>query len=678
MLCMLYGYARNSVGIMKKAAFLWVFLVTAPAWAAEEQGISVYPASFFADARPATANDMIARLPGFMLDNGATSTRGFAGSAGNILIDGARPTAKNDDLFSILSRIPAANVERIELIRGGAPGIDMQGQSVVANVIRKQEDTNQTIVNANLGFMGSGQWTPYGGVEYHGQSGAWRYEASLTRVTQQWDDSPGEGYRVILAPGQAPAYDRAVYTGIIRTGWQAHGGLIAPLWGGEWNNNFTLQTTDYPTALRYYGYGGSRFDSITRQKTAEIGSHWQGGLGAVTLETLVLQRLGHQEDGNTSTAPSSSSAFLSIKDSGETIGRVTARYSFSPDLSIEAGGEGVYNFLDGHSNLSTNGVPVSLTNANLSVNEKRGEIFGSATWKIIPTLSLEGGMRMEVSEISSTGDTVQSRDFFYPKPRLLLSWSPDEKSQIRLRTEATVGQLNFSDFVAAVNLAGYGIGAGNADLRPDQRWQFEGAFERRFWERGSLVLSYLHEEITDLQDYIPVGGGLDAPGNISHATSDKIAISGLVPLDFLGLEKAQFKPNLYWLTSDLVDPVTGEHRRMSNQRNINSYYEISQDIDSLQSTWSIFWGTGWSRNTWRIAQISRIGIHNNPFVNASWAYKPTADLKITFSAENFIPYRFEIEQRNFMGPRTLGAQPVIQDRVARTQPRFYLLVRKTF
>jgi hypothetical protein len=663
---------------VKKAAFLWVFLLTSPAWAASEEGISVYPASFFADARPATANDMIARVPGFSLDNSTTSVRGFAGSAGNILINGARPTAKNDDLYTILGRIPAASVERIEVIRGGAPGIDMQGQSVVANIIRKQEDNNQIIVNANLGFMGSGEWAPYGGIEYHGQSGAWRYEASLTRMTQQWDDSPGPGYRVILAPGQAPAYDRATATGLNRTGWQVHGGLVAPLWGGEWDNNFTLQTTDYPSTLRYYGYGGSRFDSITRQKTAEIGSHWQGSMGAVNLETVLLQRLGHQEDSNTSLDTSSSSVFLSTKDSGESIGRVTARYSFSPDLSVEAGGEAVYNFLDGLSTLNTNGAPVSLTNANLSVNEKRGEVFGTATWKILPTLTLEAGMRMEFSEISSTGDTVQSRNFIYPKPRLLLSWAPDAQSQIRLRAEHIVGQLNFSDFVANVNLAGYGIGAGNANLRPDQRWQFEGAFERRFWERGALVFSYLHEEITDLQDFVPVGGGLDAPGNIDYATSDKLAISGLIPLDFLGLEKAQFKPGVYWLTSDLIDPVTGEHRRISNQRNISSYYEISQDIDSLKSTWSFNWGTGWSRETWRIAQITRIGIHNNPYVNFAWSYKPTTDWNITFSAENFIPYRFEIEQRNFGGQRTAGAQPVIQDRFARTQPRFYIKLRKTF
>jgi outer membrane receptor protein involved in Fe transport len=663
---------------VKKAAFLWVFLVTAPAWAAEEQGITAYPASFFADARPATAYDMITRLPGFSLDNITTLVRGFAGSAGNILVNGARPTAKNDDLFTILGRIPAASVERIELIRGGAPGIDMQGQSVVANIIRKQEDTNQTIVNANLGFLGSGQWVPYGGIEYHGQSGAWRYEASLTRVTQVWNDGPGNGYRIVTAPGQAPVYDRAVLTGIIRTGWAAHGGLVAPLFGGEWDNNFTLQTTDFPGGTRYYGGGGSRFDSITREKTAEFGSHWQGNLGAVNLETLILQRLGDRDDSNTSAAVGSSAIFLASKDTGETIGRITARYSFSPELSLEAGGEGVYNFLEGSSSFVSNGTAVILPNANLSVNEKRGEAFGTATWKIMPSLTLEAGMRAEFSEISSTGDTVNTRDFFYPKPRLLLSWSPDDQSQIRLRAERVLGQLNFSDFVASSNLSGYGVAAGNADLRPEQRWQFEAAFERRFWDRGALVFSYLHEEITDLQDFIPVGNGLDAPGNVPYATSEKLAITGLVPLDFLGLEKAQFKPNLYWTMSDLVDPVTGEHRRISNQRNINSYYEITQDIDSLKSTWGINWGTSFARTTWRISQISRVAIHNSPFLNAFWSYKPTPDWKITFSAENFTPYRLQLDQFNYPGPRNLGGQPTVQNVYIRTQPRFYIQVRKTF
>ena len=65
-------------------------------------------------------------------------------------------------------------------------------------------------------------------------------------------------------------------------------------------------------------------------------------------------------------------------------------------------------------------------------------------------------------------------------------------------------------------------------------------------------------------------------------------------------------------------------------------------------------------------------------MNIFWTYKPTADLNITLGADDFIPYRFEIEQRNFSGPRNAAPAPTIQDEFIRTQPRFYLQLRKTF
>src|ERR1700744_1587060 len=109
MLYMLYGYARNPAMKAKKAAFLVAWLFTGPALAQPEPGISVYPPSFFADARPATAYDMVGRLPGFCLNTGSgVAVRGFAGTADNVLGYGVRPTAKKDDLQSILQRIPAA------------------------------------------------------------------------------------------------------------------------------------------------------------------------------------------------------------------------------------------------------------------------------------------------------------------------------------------------------------------------------------------------------------------------------------------------------------------------------------------------------------------------------------------------------------------------------------------
>ena len=67
-------------------------------------GTLSYPASFFAGAQLTTAYDLVGRLPGFVYDSGRNA-RGFSGTAGNVLIDGMRPTAKTDDLTTILQRI---------------------------------------------------------------------------------------------------------------------------------------------------------------------------------------------------------------------------------------------------------------------------------------------------------------------------------------------------------------------------------------------------------------------------------------------------------------------------------------------------------------------------------------------------------------------------------------------
>jgi hypothetical protein len=663
---------------LKTLGFCGILLLAslAPAGAESGQGISSYPASFFTDARPSTANDMIPRLPGFTLDTGQ-SARGFAGTGGNVLIDGTRPTAKTDDLNSILLRIPASTVERVDVIRGGAPGIDMQGQSVVANIIRRADAGTQTIVTASTTYIENGQWVPAGGIEYHGQSGALRYEGSLARTSNNWDDSPGYGHRILTQAGGVPQIDVARSYGIMQVGYSAHGGLIAPLLGGEWNNNFTLQTNDVSYGIAYSGYGGSRFDSTVRRRNGEFGSHWQKAMGDFNLETLVLQRLGKEASSNTSAQTSGDAIFRRNNSTGETIGRATLRYAASPDLNFEVGGEGAYNFLDGRSSFASNGVPVTIPNANLSVNEKRAEGFAQASWKIAPQWTLEAGVRFEVSQIGETGDTVRTRDFFYVKPRALLAWAPDDATQLRLRVEKKLGQLNFTDFVASSSLSTFGVAAGNADLRPDQRWQIEGSAERHFWGKGALVLTLLHEDITDLQDYVPVGGGLDAPGNIPHAVSDKFSLSGTVPLDFLGLHNGLFKPSIYWENSSLADPVTGMTRRISRQRDRGITMEITQDVDSWNSSWRFGIAPSFSNTTWRISQISLVSIHN-PYDYFVWDWNPKPDLALRFEVDNIIPYRFEQELLSYAGPRSQGTIASIQDVAIRTRPRLFVRLRKTF
>ena len=305
-----------------------------PAAAADMgDAVSTYPASFFADARPSTASDMVARLPGFSLVYG-NGARGFAGAGGNVLIDGAPPTAKNDDLNTILSRIPARSVDRIDVIRGGAPGIDMQGNNVIANVVLRADAAAQLIVTAGVTWLESGQYNPNAGIEYHDQLGAVQYEVAASRNVQIWNDGPGTGYRVVTGPSGTPVYDHADTWGIIRLGYTGHAAATMPLWGGEWSNNLTLQMGDFPSGVAYDGGGGSRFESVARDRKGEFGSHWQGALGAFNMEVLGLQRIGHSEGSNSSATPSGSALFVSSSDTSESIGRATARINVTPALAL--------------------------------------------------------------------------------------------------------------------------------------------------------------------------------------------------------------------------------------------------------------------------------------------------------------------------------------------------------
>src|SRR5689334_10056051 len=50
-----------------------------------------YDAAFFAQFNPQNALDMVNQTPGFSLNGGDDTRRGFSGAVGNLLIDGERP-----------------------------------------------------------------------------------------------------------------------------------------------------------------------------------------------------------------------------------------------------------------------------------------------------------------------------------------------------------------------------------------------------------------------------------------------------------------------------------------------------------------------------------------------------------------------------------------------------------
>jgi hypothetical protein len=646
--------------------------------------VLTYNAAFFAEQRPNTAYAMIGRLPGFTFLNTGTA-RGFAGNAGNVLIDGQPPTSKSDDLQTILQRIPASDVDHIDVIRGGAPGIDMQGLTVIANVVRKREASTQWVLDLQDNIFLDGHTVPGASLNFTQHDGDKTFEASATRYAG-FDDSVGNGFHEVVTYNPdgtvASTFTQPAHTSGQGSGGAVTGAATVPLLSGTFKANLALQDSPFYSTATYYAGSDTRYiadDSVTRN--AELGLNWKGNIGSWEDESLVLQRIGFSKDVNTSFAPGDDEIFRSSSTTGESIARETLRHPWGSAVTVQAGGEIAYNWLDGITSFFLNGNSVPLPDAKAHVDEKRGEVFAEATWKIAPEWLFQAGSRFEYSVISEQSDTDQSRSFFYPKPRAVLTWSPTSDDQVRLRYEKVVGQLDFGNFIATGNLGGNGVTSGNSDLRPDQRSQYEVSYEHHFWGKGALTLQLIHEQITDVVDLVPVqapdGTFFDAPGNIGNGQNNQFNLDFVLPLDRLGLPNGRLHTITNFQLSSVPDPVTGAHRVISGERPQDLEASLSQDIESLKSTWKIGYFNGWDEHYFRLEQTQHRRVAP-PYIYVYWEYKPTPSWSLHFELDDLGRFVYDNEYFNFAGERSTSPLLYTDDRAIRSQPRLYIEIRKTF
>jgi len=60
------------------------------------------------------------------------------------------------------------------------------------------------------------------------------------------------------------------------------------------------------------------------------------------------------------------------------------------------------------------------------------------------------------------------------------------------------------------------------------------------------------------------------------------------------------------------------------------------------------------------------------------AHHPSSDWSVKLPADNFTPYRFELRQDIYAGPRGIAPLARVQDVFTRTRPRLGIELRKTF
>ena len=646
-----------------------------------QSGVTAYPAAFFAAYQPNTALDMVGHLPGFNLDTG-NAVRGFGGAAGNVLVDGSRPASKDDALDEILKRIPVSSVLWIEIIRGGAPGIDMQGKTVLANVVRRHDGKTKLTIAVAGDRWYDGRFRPALRLEGAKSIGRTNVEASVL-LAGFVDDGAGNGSRVQRDAAGATINsgpEHSVGGGAL---YRANLSIERPAAGGKLKLHGSLSRNPYHYLQddRLVPAGDQRERDRQIQDTAEIGLNYDHPLGGKSsVETVLLQQFGRNDFSSDFAAPGDVEHFFLGKKTSESIARVTLKASPSKSLSLEAGGEGDFNTLSDHTAFAVNGAAIAIPAANVRITETRGEAFATATWRMRPTVTLESGLRVEASKIAAAGDVISGRTFVFAKPRAVVTWSPDDDDQVRVRVEREVGQLNFDDFAAGqATLANGAVQAGNPNLTPEQAWVFEAAYERKFLGGADATITARHYLLTDVIDRAPVysaSGVFDAPGNIGGGRKDEIAFSLTLPTDKLGIPRGQLTGQATWRWSSVTDPTTGLPRAISGLKPVAAEAHFTQGLPKWNLTWGIDVFDQSRQTYYRFNEIDtdQLKIYVSPFAE----YKPRGDLAIRLEIANASGRGFEHTRQIYLGPRNVDALNYTDIRYLRAGRGIHLRIRKTF
>jgi outer membrane receptor protein involved in Fe transport len=607
------------------------------------EGKRQFRIDFFAAYAPVTALDMVRRIPGFSIEQGE-GLRGFGENAGNVLIDGDRPSTKSDDIFTILSRIPATEVDYIELTEQAGADAETQGKGQVINVVRKLSKRisgtyeGRIVAGRRFGFQ------PSGNASATLRRGPTTYELNFTSYSERIYGFGPEDFKT----GTGALVERRFYNGKGGFDRAQIGGAIKTVAGGakvnvngqvRWSDGFDRRLGEFFDAagtdtgdellLR-----GGPIDDIYY----EVGGDVEFGM-APNLNTKIIGLYRAATESNDSRIeaarsgqPVTSFDTRSRNKPAEAVARVQNDWSALSGHAIQFGGEVAYNRLDAKFSAasSTAGAVTNFPASNVLVEEVRVEPFLTDVWTLSPAWKIEAGVIAEFSKLTLSGDSTASRTFKFIKPRAVATWTVDPQTTLEFRAERQVAQLNFGEFATNVDLAlGGQVDAGNADLVPEKVTNLSALIRHKFLERGSLQFRGSYQFVSDTQDLVPItvldaGGNVtsrfDGAGNIGNSKRWDGELEITLPFDWLtkpvGFTGIELKYVGHYHGSRVTDPVTGLSRRMSNRPVWHQEWNLRYDATDLGLVYGASFYTQESNNAFFFNEFRRQsdGVRSSLFV----------------------------------------------------------------
>ena len=626
---------------------------------------TAYDAAFFAQFAPATALDIVNRAPGFSIEQSNGDVRGFAGAAGNVVFNGARPSSKSDSLQTILARIPASRVLRVEIGPGDLFGSDYSGKSQVLNVILTAEggiDGNATV---KLARLYSGKVVPDGEASVLIRRGA--STINLAAASGRYD-SQEEGFdRLTNLPGETfREFRRKVNT------YAPHEPYVSASWGMEQaaDRAFHLNARYAPgsfdltqTNLVVPAVGPLRDDRLFqhyRTPGYELGGDITRPLAGGTIKFVTLANRREREtfDANFNRVNGATiGGFEQRVDAryDEVLGRLSWTRAKLLGLAFELGGEVAYNRLDNATQLfvldSTGGRNrIDLPIDQAIVDELRTETYVNAGRQLSGSVRLDAALAFETSKLTVSGDADQHRVLRFLKPSLTLDWKAKGGWHAQVAARRKVAQLDFFEFISNAELSNSRVNGGNADLQPQRSWELRSTLEHPLLGKGQAKLEVGYDRVQMLQDRVLTPEGFDAPGNLGTGTRQFATLTLDAPLDALGLRHFHLRSEGTLQKTRVRDPLSGQVRGWSgNWPEWRWNAELRRDAGKWAYGASIF---DRDRTTFFRTDEIDTQFNSKPFVSAFAEYRPDPKTTLRLDIDNVLQTAGQRERLFFTPDRS--------------------------
>ena len=669
----------------------------------QDGAVLVFAPTYFGAFNPITALDMVNQMPGFSIDNGQ-HVRGLADTFANVLVDGERQSTKSESIHDILSRIPVGNVERVELVREAVAGVDMRGQTRVANIVLREDQASRstTASVSAIYWAGSERLTPSGNV-----STTWDQGSSRFTLAAGLDTNAAPVLR------DEWLYD-AAGTLIESRDERVSRNVVSPRVSGSINTDFdsgarlnlSLSANQYVSdALDTSVVVDAAGDSLRTEifETDYEDTMWEGTLtyeqplGENLSGQLVL--LNQQTESSSdeeylqalANGDRSTTFFNNDVENGERAVRAPLTWEMNERHSFEFGAESAFNYLENSLLISVadgGTQPTQLPVSNTRVEEERSELFASHVWRPVDSVTVESGFRFERSTISQTGDAARERSFNYPKPSVTLTWNSGENTQFVFGLEREVGQLSFGAFASSIDPTDDVILIGNPELEPEKTWRAQAQWEHRWNGEGSFSVTLTHEEVEDVRDAQPVtivtdAGAVppttrtfDAPGNIGDGRRTYLQMDAAIPLDDYGLGDSRLNLSAFLRDTEVTDPTTGEKRRFQGNEDWRFSASFRQNLTEQSMSW------GWSASVLGDEDLYRFDeiyeFSRDPRFDLWVETTAYFDATIRLSWQDLSAQTNERERSFFSDARDVGTLEAVERREQDLGGFVVLSARKTF